>query len=506
MGWLKRKLPQKRWKRVLIYIASTFLILLALDMALVQYWRQVTISHETTRITSPLNKDGYPDYIAALDAKYSQGVTPQNNAARHLVALLGKDDMPAAWAQRVLPKLGLGEPPAKPRAQNFHDWAKDNSPADGVPDASEDGPNDSLETPWTRAAQPRWAAYLADQREAIELALAASSAEKFYVPLTSGSDTHSPGDMTKVLLPPLGRARLAANLLCADAMLAVGEGDAARALSDTLAVVRLGRLIASGPTLIEQLVGVAIEARGLLTMRAVIATGKMGAAQYEWLHSTLRAMPQGAHFVEALDHAERYMMLDSLCWVAKDGPAMMQHLSNTAEPPTLAARATNLLWPININAGLRYTNEAYDQLVAAARNEDYHSGQKVLKNLEDSYGRQAHNPANIITRPHAMLMAILLPSMARVHELNEKLLVERDLTLVAITLALHRDTQGAYPDKPDLPRDRFAFNQEPLKYRREANGFVLYSVGPDGTDDGGTPRPSNRDGNKPYDVVVRVER
>ena len=41
----------------------------------------VTISKETTYITEPLRADGYPDYVAALNQRFSQGVTPENNAA-----------------------------------------------------------------------------------------------------------------------------------------------------------------------------------------------------------------------------------------------------------------------------------------------------------------------------------------------------------------------------------------------------------------------------------------
>ena len=40
-----------------------------------------TISKETTYITEPLRKDGYPDYVAAMNQRLSQGVTPENNAA-----------------------------------------------------------------------------------------------------------------------------------------------------------------------------------------------------------------------------------------------------------------------------------------------------------------------------------------------------------------------------------------------------------------------------------------
>lgn len=62
------------------------------------------------------------------------------------------------------------------------------------------------------------------------------------------------------------------------------------------------------------------------------------------------------------------------------------------------------------------------------------------------------------------------------------------------TLALHayRDTHGAYPERlqdlvPELldtlPMD--LADGQPLRYRRTDGGYLLYSVGYDGKDDGG---------------------
>jgi membrane protease YdiL (CAAX protease family) len=41
----------------------------------------VPISMETTLITGPLCKNSYPDYVAVLNQRYSNGVTPENNSA-----------------------------------------------------------------------------------------------------------------------------------------------------------------------------------------------------------------------------------------------------------------------------------------------------------------------------------------------------------------------------------------------------------------------------------------
>lgn len=504
MGWLKRKLPQKRWKRVLIYIASTFLILLALDMALVQYWRQVTISPETTRITSPLNQAGYPDYVAALNAKYAQGVTVENNAAVPLLKLLSEDDAPESWTSRALPPLGIIALADKPRIQKFEDWVKANPPADGAASDADKGPEDSLDKPWTRAQQPRWSAYLDAHREALALALEASRRERYYVPLLAPKATSAPGDMVQVLLPHLSKTRTASTLLCADAMLALGENDLQRAQDRTLAVLRLGRLSATGPTLIDQLVGMAIETRGHATLRAIVASGKLTPQQLESLRNALAQPMPAPQPDQAFDLGERYMMLDSFCWIAKDGPMVMQMVNGGSVDNSLGTTALRLFLPVNIDAGMRYTNTAYDQIVAAVQMKDYHESRKALQNIEDVFSRQPRSVSTLFTRPHAVFVSLLLPSMQRIREVQEQLLVERELTQLALALAQHHATHNAYPEKLDLPRDRFAADGSSLRYRREANGYILYSVGPDGRDDKGVT--GSRASRKPWDMVTKVEK
>src|SRR5215467_16284740 len=55
---------------------------------------KITISKETTYLTEPLRPDGYPDYVAALNQRMSEGVTPDNNAAVLLMKAFGPRDIP----------------------------------------------------------------------------------------------------------------------------------------------------------------------------------------------------------------------------------------------------------------------------------------------------------------------------------------------------------------------------------------------------------------------------
>ena len=39
-----------------------------------------TVGTETTYVTGPLDKQGYVDYVAALNERLREGITPENNA------------------------------------------------------------------------------------------------------------------------------------------------------------------------------------------------------------------------------------------------------------------------------------------------------------------------------------------------------------------------------------------------------------------------------------------
>jgi len=75
---------------------------------------------------------------------------------------------------------------------------------------------------------------------------------------------------------------------------------------------------------------------------------------------------------------------------------------------------------------------------------------------------------------------------------------------LAIALERHRRVHGTWPHAlTDLdwqgPRDVFIdpFTGRPLQYVRSSDGFALYSVGPDGKDDGGKIFPQRLNGRPP---------
>jgi hypothetical protein len=121
---------------------------------------------------------------------------------------------------------------------------------------------------------------------------------------------------------------------------------------------------------------------------------------------------------------------------------------------------------------------------------------------------------NIAVRQHYLLTASVLV-MAFPFELNDKTLANLRLTKAAIASERFRLARGRLPENLNELVPQFLsavpldpFDDLPLRYHRLAKGYVIYSVGPDGHDDGGRERPAHAKSSDktPYDITFTVER
>jgi hypothetical protein len=164
--------------------------------------------------------------------------------------------------------------------------------------------------------------------------------------------------------------------------------------------------------------------------------------------------------------------------------------------------------PIHFNEMLREFNEHFDQLTAAYRVSSYGEQRAALRAIEtDLHDRANAGLLSKVVHPTetftTLLWSVLMPAVSRVGEFQEARTVNMDLVRVSLRLRLYFLEKGEFPERldvlTDIPRDRFV--DKPLIYRREGKGYVLYSVGPNGVDDGGLERSRAR--GREYDLVVR---
>lgn len=104
------------------------------------------------------------------------------------------------------------------------------------------------------------------------------------------------------------------------------------------------------------------------------------------------------------------------------------------------------------------------------------------------------------------LMAFSLPNVTIVLDAQDRANTYYDLSRIVLSLAAYRADHGKYPTNlaalspkyiNTIPSDRFT--GKPLKYKLTKTGYLLYSVGVNGQDDGGQRRDSKQD-----DIAVRT--
>ena len=240
----------------------------------------VTISKETTYITEPLRVDGYPDYIAALNRRTGEGVTPDNNAAVPFWRAVGPGGVPKDRREKYFRMLDILPLARQGRLLRRHLAVPQRArlrrrirprDANGSPLPAEVWKKHVPATirPWSTAEFPLLAQWVAGQREAagpcgrgLQAAAVLRSAggrgEQ-----SGGADRVSPLQRPRRPRPVSvrGSQHRVAKALVARAMLRLQEGKRGKAWEDLMACHRLARLAGQGPTGFAALVAWAIDQR-----------------------------------------------------------------------------------------------------------------------------------------------------------------------------------------------------------------------------------------------------
>jgi hypothetical protein len=308
--------------------------------------------------------------------------------------------------------------------------------------------------------------------------------------------------MVVVLLPHLGETRTLATALKARALLALGNEDFDAFRQDAIAIVRLGRVMTHGATIIEWLVGGNIESMGLDAITRAAAGGFLPAKQVGQIAGDLRALSAGMPLSDVFDLDERVFPLEVLQACAAHGMGEWTRALAGAQVTIPApADAAGKDW----DAAMRRVNAWYDRSAGVRRRPTFAARLAAANEFEADAaalaakagkGRQGVTVAELEDRLMVEMMSALGRTMAR----ETRLLVDRDLADVALALSAFRAASGEYPqDLAELapaylkavPVDRFT--ERPLVYHHEGGGYVLKSVGPNGKDDGGTVGAANDD-------------
>lgn len=102
------------------------------------------------------------------------------------------------------------------------------------------------------------------------------------------------------------------------------------------------------------------------------------------------------------------------------------------------------------------------------------------------------------------LTNMLMPAMYRIKEVHLETIAQVRITVTGLALLQYKQAHGAFPptlDALDIQGLDDPFVDRPLVYRAEGEGFILYSVGKDQKDDGGSPKQPKQ--KTDFDIVWR---
>lgn len=537
-------MKKPRWRR----LYSGLVIAVAVVLFARSRWPMgragITYSRETTYLLGPVEEDGTVNYCAALDEMLSEGVTPETNAVIPLLGALGPEAVTSDSCELVLERLGLTGLPEEGdyllllEREFLREYVKQNPTEEelALPEETEESrradeilkrfselpmigrvlDDEELEalrarrnapirrhlarkragaifekittSLWSAEEYPFLADFLSQQESALELLAEASRRPRWYIPVVSQDD---PPQLVSRPLASLAILRNAASVLSCRAMLKLGSGNVDGAWEDLLAIHRLARLVVQERALISHMIGLAIEDSALEIDVAVATSGKLTALQAAEFLKQIRSLPEFPNTRDAIGVHERFQALDMVMSLHRAGQYRL-------EPDPM----------------LRWVNETFDDVVAGLDEPGFAARQSALTESAEETTRKCEEFISKYTgavgtsrmllasrwgrrRILSMLIAstviaIALPNVAASDASVTETRMHRRLTEIALALSAYHARAGCYPESPSLlvpaylsgiPAD--TFTGEPLHYRLEGNGYVLYSVGRDMRDDGG---------------------
>jgi len=287
-----------------------------------------------------------------------------------------------------------------------------------------------------------------------------------------------------MLLPELDPLRTGARLLALDALCRASDKDYRGAMEDVNAMFRMAEHVSSDPPMVSQLVAMAVDGSAIDTLRHVLASGRVLPEDVATIH-----LPDGISYRALLRRAfrgEEALHLATFAQVgdARVGLAEIANMSGGeshlgSNPPMLAPLYRVFLLGDDIAAEARFAAQ-----MDRAAGLPYDQAKEVAEQLDRDLRAQ---PGGILTR-------LLMPALGAVAEVAARAEARRGTARVGLALYAYRGRNGRLPDKldelapdfiPALPRD--PFDGQAMKSKRTEQGTVVYSIGPDMTDNGGAP-------------------
>jgi len=267
------------------------------------------------------------------------------------------------------------------------------------------------------------------------------------------------------LFPRFARIRELARQLALESDVRFADGDFVGAMNSKVDAMEMGAAISHGP-LIAGLVGVAMEAIGRKDAEKPAA--HLSAAQCRAIEARLQAI-EARRFTlaQTLRNEQSYTLYLQTGYLAD---MKTKKLAQIVDDEFLNAQDIKQLQTLTLEKLAQDNARFFDALVIDA-DKPYSNTSPQLPPVSE---------LNPFTRTNSLW------AKGSGYRFDfARPVAQNRLLRVALELRARKLEHGAYPETFQTPLDPFSPNSKPLVYRRTATSYLLYSIGPDGVDDGG---------------------
>ena len=314
-----------------------------------------------------------------------------------------------------------------------------------------------------------------------------------------------------MVIPEIQFLRNAARILAVSARYEASRGEITAALRDVSSIMKISLHASSEPILISGLVGLSIDGISINALSEIlpfIDTDNLSFLKRDDIHNFLCTPPSltkniygeeafglNVFSIFGTGEFDQWQLASFLMDDLNLPDSIYQQ--NIFLNPALAGYRI-FLFPQDL-AAYQQTMHSYQRV--AESSDSYAGKQTILKRIEDGLSSG---------RPKGFITALLTPAIGKALERVEKVRMQHATALVAIAATKFRIAHDGLPDKaaslvpdflPSLPKDAF-LTESRLRYSSKDGGVAIYSVGPNGKDDGGPVPGMDKDQPKNDDVGI----
>jgi len=408
-----------------------------------------------------IRAEGYPATCAELDAWYTIPESAENAADTLIESFSHLNNWEEEEKRKLLPIAGEAKLPLRTE-------------------------------PLTQETKALITQYLTDNQQILELLHKGAAIEhsRYPVDLSRGFD---------LLLPDISKVRDGARLLALEAVIHAENGKLAQAADSIISVFGLARSLSKEPILVSQLVRIACQALAVSTIEHTINRTEFSDEQLAALSQTLVKAEDPCAMTRAFV-GERCIGLSIFKMPAAQILSMVDGGSQSPAAGGIALYKFSGLADMDIIA---YTDVMNDYLKAI------HLPPHERLDATDAIDENINN----ISRVH-IFTRLFLPALSRVTTLCVRNIALLHTARAGLAVQRYRLASGKIPDSlaelvptylDAVPKD--PFDGKELRYKKLETGFVVYSIGEDGNDDGGKEKPRERtSSDAPVDVTFIVLR